>query len=261
MRDVLKASTTYAMLALLACTGISLHAQTPEVSTSAVRVSPSDSHVSETDFVVKTYRVTNMTQQNEANEIVVALRNILSPSDRIYMDFAANTIVLAAPADQQQTAQTLLAKLDFVKPTYRITYTLTETAGGKRIGTQHYTLTAADGQRVTLKQGSKIPLLTGAAGSAPQFQYIDVGMNFSVEADAAGDGVLLKNKVEQSSVGEEKAISGVQEPIIRQAVLEGSSFLQFGKPLILGSLDVVGSTHRIEVEAVAETIKQGASAH
>ncbi len=262
MMLALRTAATCIACTLLAGTCTYTQAQTPAAETASA-----DEHKSsidytrqmQGDFVVKTYRLVNMTQQNDANEVVIALRNILSPSIHIYMDFSANTIVIAAPPDQQQIAQNLVANLDILKPTYRITYTLTEIEDGKRIGTQHYTLAATDGQHVTLKQGSKIPLVTNTSGKDTSFQYIDVGVNFSVEADAAGNGVLLKSKVEQSSVPEEKAISNIQEPVIRQAVLEGATLIQLNKPFILGSIDVVGSTRRIDVEVVAETVNQRAT--
>lgn len=218
------------------------------------------SHRLEGEFIIRTYHLSNSQSQSDANEALIALRNVLDPSIHIYLVASTNIIVLAAPAQQQQIAQNLLAKLDIPKPTYRLIYTLTEFEDGKRIGTQHYTLTAAEGQRVTLKQGSKVPVLTGgsSAGSVPQFQYLDVGMNFSVEADAAGGGVVLKSKVEQSSVPEDKTISGINEPVIRQAVLEGSALVPFGRPFILGSMDVLGSSRHIDVEVVAEPINQPA---
>jgi hypothetical protein len=49
-------------------------------------------------------------------------------------------------------------------------------------------------------------------------------------------------------------IANVQEPVIRQTVLEGTSAMKAGKPLTLGSLDVEGTTRHIDIEVVAEPI-------
>ena len=40
--------------------------------------------------------------------------------------------------------------------------------GGKRIGTQHFAMIVVTGQRTVLKQGSKVPIVTGSynAGSS-----------------------------------------------------------------------------------------------
>jgi len=61
--------------------------------------------------------------------------------------------------------------------------------------------------------------------------------------------------VEQSSVADEKSNVGIQDPVVRQTTLDGTSTLVPGKPLVLGSLDVPGSTRREEVEVVAEAIR------
>jgi hypothetical protein len=43
--------------------------------------------------------------------------------------------------------------------------------------------------------------------------------------------------------------------MIRQTSLDGSSILMPGKPLVLGSLDMPGSTRHMDVEVVAELVK------
>jgi hypothetical protein len=49
---------------------------------------------------------------------------------------------------------------------------------------------------------------------------------------------------------------GAQEPVVRQTVLEGTSFLTPGKPLVLGSLDIPGSARHLDVEVVMEQVVQ-----
>jgi hypothetical protein len=44
-------------------------------------------------------------------------------------------------------AQKVFDSLDFSKKLYRLTYTITETEGGKRIGEQHFSLTIAYGDK------------------------------------------------------------------------------------------------------------------
>jgi hypothetical protein len=59
----------------------------------------------------------------------------------------------------------------------------------------------------------------------------------------------------QSGIAEERSGIGTQDPIIRQTTLEGTSTLVQGKPLVLGSLDVPGSTRHQEVEVVSELVR------
>lgn len=145
--------------------------------------------------------------------------------------------------------------------TYRLTYTLTESEGGKRIGAQHFSMIVVTGRKTVLKQGSKVPIATGAYNSGTsqmqtQFQYVDVGLNIAVSLEESADGVKLDTKVEQSSIADEKSGVGTQDPIVRQTVLEGTSILTRGKPLMLGSMDIPDSPRRLDVEVVMEPVVQ-----
>lgn len=216
------------------------------------------------DFVHKTYFFHNTSQQNDENEILVALRNMLNPATKIFLVNSQDAIEIDASPDDQALAQKIIDELDRVKKTYRVTYTLTEEDNGKRVGTQHYSVVVAQGQRTTMKQGSKIPVATGSysptgsdangSGVQTQFTYLDIGMNFDTTVDAVQNGARLKAKIEQSSVGDEKTIAGVNEPVVRQTVWEGISLLTLGKPIVLGSVDVTGTTRRIEIEALLEEV-------
>ena len=120
------------------------------------------------------------------------------------------------------------------------------------------------GQDTVLKQGSKIPLATGSystGGSAAgvgvqtQFTYIDVGMNFDATLTEMGNNAMLKSAVEQSSVAPKTSdIAGVQEPIVRQSSLKGVALLAPGKPVVLGSMDIPGSTSRLQIEVLMEPL-------
>ncbi|HTA87436.1 MAG TPA: hypothetical protein VK729_14280, partial [Silvibacterium sp.] len=48
--------------------------------------------------------------------------------------------------------------------------------------------------------------------------------------EESADGVKLNTQVEQSSIAEEKSGLGTQDPIVRQAKLEGTSILAADKP-------------------------------
>lgn len=206
------------------------------------------------------FYLTNISGSGEALDIVNAIRNMLDPQDKVYLVQAQNALFVQGPPDQLTLAQKLINDLDRPRRTFRLTYTITEVDGGKRVGTQHFAMLVVSGQRTTMKQGNKVPVATGTynagtASSQTQFTYLDVGMNFDATLDESVNGVRLRSKVEQSSIGEDKSIAGVQEPIVRQAVLEGTSVLTAGKPLILGSMDIPDSTRRLDIEVVMEVVK------
>jgi type II secretory pathway component GspD/PulD (secretin) len=217
------------------------------------------------DLEVRTFSLNNASQPNDANEIYTLLRNMLPSSVKSYFLPSQMMITVRATPEDLALVQKLLNDVDRPKKTYRLTYTITEMEGGKRVGTQHFAMVVASGQPTKLKQGSKVPVVTGsyspsgASTSGPgvqtQFTYLDVGMNFEATLDEFANGVRLRSNVEQLSIAEEKSGVGAQDPIVRQTSLTGASFLSPGKPLVLGSLDIPGSTRHLDIEVVMEQLR------
>jgi len=67
------------------------------------------------DLAVQTFFLTNAALQADANEIVTALRNVLSPDDKVYLVASQNAIVMRAPSDHLVLAEKLLNDLDRTK--------------------------------------------------------------------------------------------------------------------------------------------------
>jgi len=110
-----------------------------------------------------------------------------------------------------------------------------------------------------MKQGRKVPVITGKydkdeGASETQNTYLDIGMNFDVTLTPYANGVTMKSKIEQSSVGQETSEIGPHDPIVHQTVIEGVTAFTLGKPLVIGSLEVPDSTKRMEISVVAETL-------
>lgn len=207
-----------------------------------------------------TYYLSNVSQPNDGNEIQTALRNLLAPdSSKVYFVPSQNAIMICTPPDQQTLVAKMIRDLDRPRKGFRVSYTFTELESGKRVGTQHYSLIVSNGQRVTVKQGSRVPIATGTSGAAgetqTQYQYLDVGMNFDVTFTETAGGGLLKSKVEQTSLAEDKSGFGAQDPIVRQSSYEGSPMVVLGKPAILSSLDIPNSTRHMDVEVMVEEVK------
>jgi len=201
---------------------------------------------------------------NDANEIMVAVRNSFDPGMKIYLVNDQNALVVTSWPEELARVESLVRTLDLPRKTYRITYTLTELDAGKTISTQHYSMLLGDGEHTSLKEGNKIPIATGtySNGAATpsseiqtQFTYLDVGMNFDATVAVSGTTVHLKSKVEQSSLDQPVTIAGVTEPVVRQSVLDGVSTLSLDKPALLGTIDVPNSTRHIDIAVVVESLK------
>jgi len=205
-----------------------------------------------------TFYLKNSSQPNDGNEILTGLRLMLDPAVKIYLVPKDNAIMLRALPDDLAMATKIIADLDRPRKTFQLTYALTEIDDGKRLGTQHFTMTAVDGQRTTLKSGSKIPVVTGKFDtsttiSQTQMTYLDVGYNFDATPSETAVGATVKLKVERSTVAERKPGAPAPiDPSIQQAVMETVTSLPLGKPTVLGSLDVPDSTKHLEVEVTLQ---------
>jgi len=207
----------------------------------------------------ETLYLVNGTQQYDLNDIQTAMRNVL-PNAHIFGVPSQHSITLWATKDDLALAKRILADLDKKKSVYRLTYTIAEMEGGKRVGTQTYSMVAVAGEKAELKQGTRVPIATGAFDSEKgkadtQFQYVDVGLTIEATLDGNEDSVRLKTKIEQSSLAAEKSAVSAQDPVIRQSTLQDASELELGKPVVLGTLDGLGSARHQEVEVVAELVR------
>jgi type II secretory pathway component GspD/PulD (secretin) len=208
----------------------------------------------------KTIFLKNIANQYDANELMVAIRNSFDPNVKIILVTNQNALVITTYPEEFARIEALVRTLDIPHKAYRLTYTITELDAGKPIGTEHIAMVAVDGQRTTVKQGDKIPVATGSYSTdnnsqQTQFTYLDIGLNFDATLSALENGAMLKTKVEQSSLGQPSTIAGVTEPVVRQTVLEGNTFLTLGKPVVIGSIDVPNSTHRFDLAVVMDAIK------
>ena len=209
---------------------------------------------------MQTFYLANVSERGDANEVVTAMRNLMDPRDRIYYVPTQNAILISGSPEQLKLAQRLLDDLDRPKKAYRLTFTTEELDGDKVLGTQHFAMIVASGGRTTTKVGSKVPIVTGSfdpsKGSEKQVTYLDIGLNVDASLDESSQGLRLRSKVERMSVApEERASLGADDPIIRQAQIEGTANLVPGKPLTLGALDVPGSTRHVNVSVVAEVVR------
>ena len=143
---------------------------------------------------------------------------------------------------------------------YRVTYTITEIEGARHLGTQHFTWTVnSESGDSVIKLGSRVPVVTGSYDqNAPtahtEITYLDVGLEISARLRDSSAGLQLYNRVVQSGVSEEQSTVGKSDPVVRQATLQNTAMLTLGKPVMLGSLDIPGSTRHLDVEVVLQAV-------
>lgn len=207
---------------------------------------------------VQTIFLSNATQQNDLNDIATDLRNVM-PRAHIFPVQSQNAITLRATEEDLATAQKLISELDLPRKHYRLTYTITDFEDGKRAASQHFVLLIVAGEKVLFKQGSRVPIVVGVfdkqtAAQSTQMQYQDIGLSIEATVGGSPENLMLRSKIEQSGLAGEKAANAAPDPVVRQSVLEGFSELAQGKPTVLGSLDIPGTTRHQEIEVTAELV-------
>ena len=149
---------------------------------------------------------------------------------------------------------------------YRLTYTITESDGGKRVGVQRYVLVDSSTGPMSygeaqLKIGSKVPIMTGGTFSKdgqshPEsyaVQYLDVGLSIYARVHQLASDAQLESKVEQSSIIDAPNAKP-EHPIIRQTSLSTMVEIHEGATVALGSLDIPGSTRHLDVEVNVQRV-------
>lgn len=138
---------------------------------------------------------------------------------------------------------------------YRVTYTLTEMDGTKRVGSQRYAIVLDAGLDVPpaqLRLGSKIPLETGefhaGSGAQTQISYIDVGLNIEASLLSFANGLELRSHVIQSSVDTDTRQSLAKDPVVRQTDFKSAVLLNENKPMTIGNVDMPGTTHVLQIQ-------------
>jgi type II secretory pathway component GspD/PulD (secretin) len=206
----------------------------------------------------QTFYLTYATGQQNLNDIQTDLRNMI-PRAKIFGVGSENAITVRGTADDIAMAQKLIADLDKPRKVYRLTYTITDKNSPSK-GEQRYSLIVASGDRTVFKEGDRVPIITGLTGDKPappssQVQYVDVGVNINAALTTSADALTLNTKFELSSVANPAAGLNAGDPDIRQTVLQGTSTLAPDKPLVLGSLDLPGTTRHEEIQVVAELVR------
>lgn len=229
----------------------------------ANKPSPDTSDRRHSDWPTRTFYLKYATTQNEMNEIATVLRQMLPPPDQTFIVASQDAIVMHAPPEDMTLVQKVLDDLDIPRKSWRLTYTLTEVDGGKRLGSQHYSMVVADGQRATLKQGDRVPITIAPYASVNQNQvtYQDAGMSFDVQLNEMHDGARLSSDITQSSLADDKSRLtdgkpgiAAEDPVFRQSTLRSQADLTPNKPLVLGAMDIPGSTRHLEIEVLMEPL-------
>lgn len=140
---------------------------------------------------------------------------------------------------------------------YRLTYTLTEIDGNRKVGTQHYTLALDAGGQEHTQMETRVPVHVGV-GTAYTTVHINVILDSHL--NQFQNGLELMWGVMQTSLADSlqkvgKNTADQLPPVTRDFNLYGRVLMQEDQPITLCKLDIPGSTHILEVQAELTRIR------
>ena len=276
---------------------------------------------------VQTFYLGNITQANDLNEVLNAVRNLMDTTVKMQAVPSQNAIVMRGTPDQLLLAQKIIDDLDKAKPevvvdiavlevnkdllrniglqlpgsigvqlqsstantttgttsttsTTSTTTSTTSTSSGLELNDlgninatnfgisigaatlnmlltdsdtrvlQNPQVRAVDGEKATLKIGSKVPIATGsfspgagiaAAGISPlvstQFSYVDVGVTIDMQPTIHYDGdVSMKLHIVVSNITSFDNLGGIEQPVIGQQDLQQVIRMREGQANLLGGI-------------------------
>lgn len=132
---------------------------------------------------------------------------------------------------------------------YRLTYTLTEMDGEKRLGWPHYAFVLdTDAPPASLKLGTQVRFDTGP----DQYRYIDIDLNIRASLRQFANGLQLRTYVEQTDVDAQQL--NTKGPMSRHASLESAVLLNVGQPVVLGEFNMPSSSHHMQITVVLSKV-------
>jgi len=138
---------------------------------------------------------------------------------------------------------------------YRLDFVLKELEGGKIINTRAYATIISTGDGTfTVRNGNKVPVLTGGAGNTSQYTYVDVGVNIDCRAAKEIQEQLALNVTAETS-GAVMEPSGANQPSFRQAKWSSNVIVPLRKPTTIFSSDDPSSKRQTQLELTATPIR------
>lgn len=133
---------------------------------------------------------------------------------------------------------------------YRLTYTLTEMDGIKKIASHRYVVAAdpdAPNSRISQQNNVHVPM-----GSPNSGQYIseETGILIFATLRQFSNGLQLNSNVSQTTLAAASPDSHGQlpPPDIRESKLINTVLLSENKPVVIGQLDIPGTTHFLQIQ-------------
>jgi hypothetical protein len=128
-------------------------------------------------------------------------------------------------------------------------------ADAKPVNSRSYSMTASTARGVSMRTGSKFPILT-EAGKSTAYQYVDLGINFDVsDVRETGNKLAVYITADVSSLaGENKTIPS-NPPVIRNNRWQAPVLLPLNKSTVIFTSDALDTKGSMQVMVTATPLQ------
>jgi hypothetical protein len=128
-------------------------------------------------------------------------------------------------------------------------------ADSKPVNTRSYSMTASTARGVSMRTGSKFPVLT-EAGKSTAYQYVDLGINFDVSdvRETANKLAVYITADVSSLAGENKAIP-TNPPVIRNNRWQAPVLVPLNKSTVIFTSDALDTKGSMQVMVTATPLQ------
>jgi hypothetical protein len=128
-------------------------------------------------------------------------------------------------------------------------------ADAKPINSRSYTMTASTARGVSVRTGSRFPMVT-EAGKSTAYQYVDLGINFDVsDVRETGNKLAVYITADVSSLaGENKSIA-TNPPVIRNNRWQAPVLLPLNKSTVVFTSDALDTKGSMQVLVTATPLQ------
>ena len=149
-----------------------------------------------------------------------------------------------------------------IREPYVLTLTLKITDQGKVTTNQTYTLTALTANsnatrefsNGNVRDGDKVPVVSGGEGDKTQIQYVDTGTNIDVDSLQKNGSMLVMHITIENSAAIANPNSK-EEPIIRQTRYKISPVVVSGTTSTIYSSSDAANGHKVEISLLAKPLE------
>ena len=153
---------------------------------------------------------------------------------------------------QEKNAVAEMAKTAQSWSFYKLDFNVREIDNGKPLNTRSYTLNMRSGGGGSqIRVGTRVPY-TGEKGPS----YMDVGFNVDCRIEDQQGSQALEVRTDLSSLPTgDQAVEKNGMPLLRSLRTSSVIPIVLNKPILVASVDEVGSTHRMQVEVTITQMK------